>query len=181
MNYHKTLKSLPAGCYFECMNTNNLAWLTRFDYETFEVPVLTEIELTELKTVWSEYLKEMPSTSINTEKLDMIEKITILNFDCLKYAQYKDNEQSKLRSEYFDKYNKLQKAIFEFDKLKSDQSETQNIDYNQLSIFIESVLKLSYSIDPFKISAYKFILLYNQAQTVNNKQIEEYEKTKLNK
>ena len=165
LRYHKTLNTLPVGCYDNFMKSGNYAWLCIFDYENYTPPEISEDEKKLLIEAWEAMQLEIPEGILSDEQLYKIELLTLINYELSVYAKFKDEIGSSGRAKFIKAQNKLNKLKSESEK-QEQKDENKQISLADQCIFIERVLKCS-AIDIFKRPVLQYFILLKQAIKTN--------------
>lgn len=167
IRYHKTLNTLPVGCYDNFMKSGDYAWLCIFDYENYTPPEISEDEKKMLIEAWDKMQLEIPEGILSDEQLYKIEQLTLINYELSVYAKFKDEIGSHGRAKFIKAQNKLNKLKTEHEKQKQETIEQKKeISLADQCIFIERVLKCS-AIDIFKRPVLQYFTLLKQAIKTN--------------
>lgn len=173
LRYHKTLNTLPVGCYDNFMKSGDYAWLCIFDYENYTPPEISEDEKKLLIEAWDKMQLEIPEGILSDEQLYKIEQLTLINYELAIYAKFKDDIGSLGRTKFIKAQNKLNKLKSESEKEKQENIEQKHeISLADQCVFIERVLKCS-AIDIFKRPVMQYFILLKQAIKTN-----EYERNR---
>jgi hypothetical protein len=169
MKHHKTLDTLPVGCYDNYMKSGQLGWLCIFDYETHEPPQLTDEESEIIKAAFDSMVLEIPEGILSDEELFKIEQIKLAEYTMLANFAKKDEIGSDERQEYYD-------ALYKLNKLKNKAEEPQPENKTSLfdqCIFIEQVLKCN-NIDIYKMPTAKYFKLLKLSIEKNQRENEKF-------